>query len=161
MANVDQTSQDSNTPAQNSPIEPLPYSRALADHLASAEREAWQWFSEDLAGPDHAESVRLDLLKATYRFDRETKSDLYALGDKVRGLFGLGAPLTLYQMQQAPEGGLNTALFYIPGEIHIAFVGPVRNACRAANCSLFLGTNSDISCYWNGGIAGSALQRSC
>lgn len=106
-------------------LEPLPYHIALADHLASTEDEAWRWFSDSLAGPEHAEKVRLDLLKATYRIDRESKPELYALADKAKSVLGVTAPLTLYQMQQAPDGGMNAVLFYLPGEMHITFVGPV------------------------------------
>jgi Zn-dependent protease with chaperone function len=120
-------------------LDPLPYLESLAGHLASEERQAWDWFAQELAGPEHAERVRLELLKATYRIDREAKPDLYEAADRVRERLGLSVPLTLYQMQQADSAAMNALLFYIPGEAHVAFMGPVLEKLQGAEMSALLG----------------------
>lgn len=121
------------------PLEPLPYQEALANHLATEERRAWEWFAQELAGPEHAERVRLELLKATYRLDREAKPELYEAADRVRERLGITAPLTLYQMQQADSAAMNALLFYIPGEAHVAFMGPVLEKLQGAEMCALLG----------------------
>jgi len=125
-------------PVQAHVLLPLPYQQALADHLATEEREAWEWLSKDLADPGHAERMRLELLKATYRIERDARPALYELAEGVRQRMGLAAPLTFYQMQQS-DGSMNAVQFYIPGEIHIAFMGPVLEKLRDAELSAVIG----------------------
>lgn len=123
----------------SSPLEPLPYLKDLADHLALEEAKAWAWFSRELTGPEHAERMRLELLKATYRLDRDDRPALYAAADRVRERLGVTAPVTLYQLQQGDSAALNASLFYIPGEAHVAFQGPVLDKLQGAELDALLG----------------------
>ncbi|MBP7867973.1 MAG: M48 family metalloprotease [Acidobacteria bacterium] len=120
-------------------LEPLPYLKALADHLAVEEARAWDWFSRELTGPEHAERMRLELLKATYRLDREDRPELYAAADRVRERLGVTATITLYQLQQGDSAALNASLFYIPGEAHVAFQGPVLEKLQGVELDAVLG----------------------
>ena len=52
-------------------LRPLAYQRAIADYLRAEEPGVWEWFSSNRFREKHAEQVRLDLLKATYRLERE------------------------------------------------------------------------------------------
>jgi len=124
---------------QTAPLEPLPYLQALANHLATEEREAWAWMSKDLSDPARADRMRLELLKTTYRIEREARPALYELGEKVKQRLGLTNPMTFYQMQQADSGQMNAMQFFIPGEVHTAFVGPVLDKLRDAELTALIG----------------------
>jgi len=119
-------------------LAPPPYFDAIAGYLKKHEPEAWKWFSEDIGGGEHIERVRLELLKRAYRIDRESKADVYALADVARERLSLTAPVTFYQLQQAP-GGMNVSLFHIPGEAHVAFSGPVLERVDRKELSALVG----------------------
>src|SRR5207244_7800088 len=75
------------------------------------------------AQADYAESLRLDLLKQTYRLDPPTHPGLHAALADAKARLGLEIPVTIYQSQRSFE--LNAALYFLPGEAHIVFQGGV------------------------------------
>jgi hypothetical protein len=101
--------------------EPLPYQRELLAFVQEHERELWDWFASNRVRREHAENVRLELLKSTYRLDRATHESLYGIADQVLRRLGVTAPITLYQAQAV--FGPNASLAYIPQEVHIVFYG--------------------------------------
>jgi Zn-dependent protease with chaperone function len=105
------------------PLEPLAYHKTLVNHLASRETELWAWFSADKLREQHNEAVRLELLKATYRIERDANPALYTALDEVSKVLELDVPVTFYQSPGV--GALNASLAYMPGEAHIVFTGPV------------------------------------
>jgi hypothetical protein len=108
-------------PEQN--LEPLPYHVELRDYLKSHECELWNWFSSAQAKADYTENLRLELLKSTYRLDAGGHPELYQSASEACARLQLEIPITLYQAQNSPQ--LNAALFYIPGQGHIVFSGPM------------------------------------
>ena len=58
--------------------EPVPYQWSLCEYLKSEERELWNWFSSNRVRTEHAQNVRLELLKSTYRIECETQPELYS-----------------------------------------------------------------------------------
>jgi len=104
-------------------LEPLPYHNELRDYLKSHERELWNWFSSAQAKADYTENLRLELRKSTYRLDPDGHADLYHVLDHARAQLGLDIQVTLYQAQNSPQP--NASLFYVPGQGHIVFSGPV------------------------------------
>jgi Zn-dependent protease with chaperone function len=104
-------------------LSPFGYHRDVLAYLKSEETDLWKWFSSEKIRSEYADSVRMDLLKSTYRLEREAHPDLYRLADRANESLGLGIPLTLYQAQAGT--GMNAALAYIPGEGHLVLVGPV------------------------------------
>jgi hypothetical protein len=104
-------------------LEPLPYHRELRDYLKSEERELWNWFASAQAKADYTENLRLELLKSTYRLDAEGHPELYEQLAEAKARLQLDIPVTLYQAQNSPQ--LNASLFYIPGQGHIVFSGPL------------------------------------
>jgi predicted SprT family Zn-dependent metalloprotease len=104
-------------------LEPLAYHFELRDYLKSQEREVWNWFSSAQAKADYTENVRLELLKSTYRLDADGQPELYQSLNEVKARLYLDIPVTLYQAQTNQQ--LNAALYYIPGQGHIVFSGPV------------------------------------
>jgi hypothetical protein len=104
-------------------LEPLTYHLELRDYLKSEERELWNWFASAQAKADYTENLRLDLLKSTYRLDADGHPELSQTLNEVKARLQLDIPVTLYQAQNSPQ--LNAALYYIPGQGHIVFSGPV------------------------------------
>lgn len=111
----------SNETTPENELSPLAYHVALRDYLKTQESDTWRWFSSAEAQSNYADSLRLDLLKHTYRLDRTSHPELYEIGDQVRAKMALDIPLTVYQSQNSQQ--LNAALFYIPGEAHIVLEG--------------------------------------
>lgn len=111
-------------------LRPLPYHEAIRDYLKTEEPEIWRWYASNRVRGEQAESVRFDLLKSTYRIDRDTQPELYAIADEAAGRLSLDAAITIYQTQN-PEG-LNASLAYIPREAHIVLHGPVRSRVTEA-----------------------------
>jgi len=104
-------------------LEPLPYHVELRDYLKSHERELWNWFSSAQAKADYAENLRLEILKSTYRLDAAAHPELHESLAEVKARLALEIPVTFYQAQSSPQA--NASLFYIPGEAHIVFCGPL------------------------------------
>lgn len=118
-------------------LAPLPYHIELRDYLKSEERELWNWFASAKAKADYTENLRLELLKSTYRLDLEAHPDLHKSLDEVKAGLNLDIPVTLYQAQNSPQ--LNATLFFIPGQGHIVFSGPVFTLLDAAELKSVMG----------------------
>ncbi len=104
-------------------VEPLFYHRMLRDFLKQEEPALWAWFASKSTETEYLDQIRLDLLKATYRLDRESHGELHRLADEVLAVFDLGVPVTLYQSTEQRDSG--AFLCYAPREIHLVFAGQV------------------------------------
>lgn len=100
-----------------------PYQEALANYLKTEEPETWSWFDSTEAQSNYAESLRLELLKQTYRLEAPANPELFAAVAEAKTRLGLEVPVTVYQSQSGGE--LNAALYFLPGEAHIVFQGGV------------------------------------
>jgi len=118
-------------------LEPLPYHVELRNYLKSEERELWNWFASAQAKADYTENLRLELLKSTYRLDADGHPELYQSLNEAKSRLQLDIPVTLYQAQNSPQ--LNAALFYIPGQGHIVFSGPVFTLLQAEELKSVIG----------------------
>src|SRR5579872_3086802 len=118
-------------------LEPLWYHVELRDYLKSGERELWNWFASAKAKADYTESLRLELLKSTYRLDLEGHPDLHQSLNEAKTRLHLDIPVTLYQAQNSLQ--LNAALFYIPGQGHIVFSGPMLTLLNADEVKSVIG----------------------
>lgn len=118
-------------------LEPLPYHAELRDYLKSEERELWNWFASAKAKADYTENLRLELLKSTYRLDLEAHPELHQSVDEAKARIGLNIPVTLYQAQNSLQ--LNAALYFIPGQGHIVFSGPMFTLLDAAELKSVIG----------------------
>jgi Zn-dependent protease with chaperone function len=107
------------------PPGPLPYHRAIVEHLQTEEPGLWQWYSSARKRDAEIEAVRLDLLKSTYRLEPQSQPKLYEFANAVRERLSLSCSVTLYQAQtgNAP----NAALAYLPGEAHVILAGPLAS----------------------------------
>src|SRR3954470_10875310 len=105
-------------------VVPLPYHEAIRDYLKQEDPRVWQWFASHTAREEQAEAVRFDLLKNTYRIERDADPNLYATADEVEAALSINLPITIYQSQN--PGGLHAALAYVPTEAHVVFSCPIR-----------------------------------
>ena len=101
----------------------LPYHAEVLAYLRREERQVWDWFASNRVQKEHAEAVRFDLLKRTYRIGRDSHPDLYRIAESAAETLGVAHEVTLYQAQNAE--GLNASIAYLPGEAHIVLAGPV------------------------------------
>jgi len=129
-------------------LKPLPYHRAMCDHLKREEAALWRWFSSNRVRAEAADAVRLELLKTTYRVDRETQPALYALADRVLEKLGFQVPVTVYQSQSGSD--LNASLAYIPGEAHLVLSGPVASTLTAPELEAVFGHELSHLLLWEG-----------
>jgi hypothetical protein len=118
-------------------LQPLPYHVELRDYLKAQERELWNWFASAQAKADYTENLRLELLKSTYRLDPAAHAELYAGLAEAKARLQLDLPVTLYQAQNSSQ--LNATLFYIPGQGHIVFAGPVLTLLNAEEIKSVIG----------------------
>src|SRR6266566_4053531 len=77
------------------------------------------------------------LPKSTYRLDAAGHPELYRSLDEAKARLQLDIPVTLYQAQNTPQ--LNAALFYIPGQGHIVFSGPMFTLLNAEELKSVIG----------------------
>ena len=120
-----------------SELNPLPYQVEVRDYLKSRERELWNWFASARAKSDYTESLRLSLLKATYRLDADGHPDLYQAVAETKLRLGLDIPVTVYQAQESPQS--NASLYFIPGEGHVVFSGPALTLLNSEELKSVLG----------------------
>jgi predicted SprT family Zn-dependent metalloprotease len=118
-------------------LEPLPYHFDLRDYLKAEENELWNWFASARAKSDYTENLRLELLKSTYRLDGDSHPELYKSVEEAKARLQLDIPVTLYQAENSPQ--LNAALFFMPGEGHIVFSGPVLTLLNAEEIKSIIG----------------------
>lgn len=109
--------------ATSSPLGAVAYHETLLRHLQTREPDVWRWFDSHKFREQYAASLTSDLLKTSYRLERDAHPALYGAADEARERLGLALPMTLYQAQQAE--GLNAALWFLPAELHLVLSGPV------------------------------------
>jgi hypothetical protein len=102
---------------------PLPYHRAIRDYLQHEEPEVWEWFARNRVRKEQTDAVRFELLKSTYRIERDSKLQWYEAAERAAADLSLDVPVTLYQAQEPV--GLNASLAFVPGEAHVVLHGAV------------------------------------
>jgi hypothetical protein len=134
--------------ASESTLQVLPYQEALANYLKTEEPETWSWFASTEALSSHAESLRVDLLKHTYRLDPAAYPDLYVALADAKAKLEIDVPATVYQSQSSRE--LNAALYFLPGEVHIVFQGDILKLLDSAELRGVLGHELAHFVLWSG-----------
>jgi Peptidase family M48 len=130
------------------PLHHLPYQEGLASYLEREEPETWAWFSSAEAQSTYAESLRVELLKHTYRLDATAYPELFAALTDAKAKLGLDVPVTLYQSQSNRE--LNAALYFMPGEAHIVLQGSVIQLLDPVELRALLGHELAHFVLWSG-----------
>ena len=73
-------------------LKPLPYHEALRDYLRAEEADVWHWYASNKVRDEQAEAVRFELLKSTYRVEREAQPETYGKAEEVARRLGLDVP---------------------------------------------------------------------
>ncbi len=129
-------------------VQPLPYQLALRDYLKTEEPEVWEWFASSRSRSEQAEAVRFELLKSTYRIERETQPAMYEAAEAVSQRLGLEVPVTLYQAQQS--NGNNASIAYLSDEAHVVLHGSVASNLTDAELRALLGHELSHLMLWRG-----------
>lgn len=119
-----------------SALGPLPYHLAVVEHLKRTEAEVWDWAASFEVQAQHVQEMRAGLLRETYRLTPESHPEPYAACAAAMAKLEIEAPVTLYQ---AGAEGMNAALAYLPGEIHIVLYGPLLEKLDRAEFAALLG----------------------
>ena len=112
----------SNPALDISSLTPLPYHQLVVNYLKTSEPAVWSWASSLGVQQEHAQEVRAQLLRDTYRLRPDTHPDAYQACETALQRLHIQAPATLYQ---AGDGGMNASLYYLAGEVHVVFYGPI------------------------------------
>jgi hypothetical protein len=134
--------------ASDSTLCVLPYQEAIANYLKTEEPETWSWFASTEALSSHAELLRVELLKQTYRLDPTAYPDLFAALTDAKMRLELDVPVTMYQSQSSRE--LNAALYFLPGEAHLVFQGDLLKLLDPAELRGVIGHELAHFVLWSG-----------
>ena len=126
----------------------MPYHEAIREFLKSEEAEVWNWYASNKVREDQAEAVKFDLLKATYRIERESQPEAYQAAEDVAERLSLDIPITIYQAQN-PQG-LNASLAFLPDEGHIVLHGPVIQRLSNPELRALFGHELSHLLLWQG-----------
>jgi len=127
-------------------LQPLPYHEAICAYLKDEEPEIWQWYASNKVREEQAEAVRFDLLKSTYRVDRESQPNVYAAAETVAEKLSLDVPITVYQAQNPV--GLNASLAYVPNEAHVVLHGAITSKLTDAELRALLAHELSHLALW-------------
>ena len=86
-------------------LKPLPYHEAMRDYLKEEEADVWHWYASNKVRDEQAEAVRFELLKSTYRVERQAQPETYAAAEDVaRKLWADREPQSDRKIQEMLEG---------------------------------------------------------
>lgn len=132
--------------AQPAALEPLPYHREVLAYLRSEEPRLWDWFSSHRIQQEHADAVRLELLKTTYRVEPGTAPRLHEIANRVSARLQLNVPITFYHSQRS--SGLNASLAFLPQEAHVVLHGPITDVLSDEEIEALLGHELSHLLLW-------------
>ncbi len=107
-------------PAGEAPA-PLAYHEAVAARLQAEDAAAWAALAR-AAAPDAA-ALHADLLRHAYRLDPDAHPRVHAAAGRAAKALGVELPVSVYQAEGG--GAANAAVFQLPGEVVVAFSGPL------------------------------------
>jgi hypothetical protein len=125
------------------------YHVAIVEFLKRTDPKVWNWFAQSTADPKATEEVRFELLKSTYRIDRDAQPELYRTAADVAKGLGVDSPITIYQAQN-PQG-LNASLAFVPDEVHLILHGPIVERLTPGELRALFGHEIAHHLLWHGG----------
>lgn len=103
-------------------FQPFNYHLQLRSNL-KAQKKTWDWFSSVRVKDEQLLEFKSNLLKNTYRLDKESNPELYEKVQIAKDKLGLNIEVTLYQAQNSTDN--NAGISYLPGEAHIVLSGQI------------------------------------
>lgn len=119
-----------------SSLTPLPYHQQVVDYLKRHEPAVWTWASSLVVQQEHAQDMRAQLLRDTYRLTAQSHPQAHQACVTALKRLDLEAPVTLYQ---AADGAMNASLYFLPGEVHVVLYGPILERLDAKEFLALLG----------------------
>ncbi|MFT4600726.1 MAG: hypothetical protein ACI857_000902 [Arenicella sp.] len=109
-------------PKQISPhrLEPFEYHNRLKDHFKSR-KKTWDWFGGEKLKEKQIQEFKTNLLKNTYRMDREAYPELYESADEICMELSIDATVFIYQENNSTQ--YNAGISAINAEAHIVLSG--------------------------------------
>jgi hypothetical protein len=105
-------------------LAPLAYHHDVVAYLRQHEADTWAWAASLAAQEQHAQEIREQLLRDSYRLTPEAHPLPYRLCALAMQRLGMDAPVTIYQANDH-GGGMNAMLCYLPGQVHLMLQGPL------------------------------------
>ncbi len=102
------------------PLSPFEYHKELRDHFKDR-KKTWEWFKLEQNKTQQVEKFKTELLKNTYRLDKESHKNLYDITDEVCDALSIDAQVILYQENNSIQ--LNAGISIIEKEAHIVLSG--------------------------------------
>lgn len=103
-------------------LQPFSYHIKLRDNLKS-QKKTWDWFSSVKVKDEQLQEFKSNLLKNTYRLDKENNLELYEKVQLAKDKLGLNIDVTIYQAQNSIDN--NAGISYLAGEAHIVLSGQI------------------------------------
>lgn len=103
-------------------LQPLHYHITLRNKLKE-QTKTWDWFSSVRVKDEQLLEFKTNLLKNTYRLDKESNVELYDKVQLAKDKLGLTLDVTIYQAQNSTD--INAGISYLPGEAHIVLSGQI------------------------------------
>ena len=103
-------------------LQPLQYHIKLRNKLKE-QTKTWDWFSSVKVKDEQLLEFKTNLLKNTYRLDKESNVELYDKVQLAKDKLGLNIDVTIYQAQNSTD--INAGISYLPGEAHIVLSGQI------------------------------------
>jgi len=100
----------------------FPFHSQLRDYFKK-QTKTWSWFSEQKVIQEHHETFKTDLLKNSYRIDKESEPGLHVSLENAKNKLGILLPVTVYQSQNI--GYNNAQIVYMGNEAHIILSGSI------------------------------------
>lgn len=117
-------------------VKPFAYQKKLRDNYRSR-KKTWEWFSEQAKKEEQIKSFRSELLKNTYRLDKEAHSKLYDISREVCEKLSIDAEVTLYQENNSIQ--LNAGISILEKEAHIVLSGNLLSLLNDDELKALLG----------------------
>jgi len=114
----------------------FPYHIQLRDYFKKRTK-TWNWFAEEHNKVSQIKKFKTELLKNTYRLDKEAHANLYAICDSVCQGLSIDAEVTLYQENNSTQ--LNAGISITGKEAHIVLSGNVLNLLSDAEFKALIG----------------------
>jgi hypothetical protein len=103
-------------------LQPFDYHTKLRGNL-KGQKKTWDWFSSVKVKDEQLQEFKSNLLKNTYRLDKESNPELYEKVQVAKDKLGLNIDVTIYQAQNSVDN--NAGISYLPGEAHIVLSGQI------------------------------------
>lgn len=129
-------------------LAPLPYHLDVVAYLKQHEADTWAWAASLGAQEQHAQEIREQLLRDSYRLTPESHPLPYRLCALAMQRLDMDAPVTLYQANDQ-GGGMNAMLCFLPGEVHLLLQGPLLERLSEVELLALLGHELAHHLLWS------------